>query len=69
MLLTLKISAAPRCRSSELRRGKAKPFFKAQWAVAHEHLKNGFNAASPTRSRSVPNTQKKSLPKADTPGG
>ncbi len=32
--------------------------FKAQWAVAHEHLKTIFNAAPPTRSRSLSTPEK-----------
>jgi hypothetical protein len=34
-------------------------FFEAQLAVANEHSKNIFNAARPTRSRSLSTTHKK----------
>jgi hypothetical protein len=51
--LILRFQPRRKSRSSELEQCKAKWLFKAQWAGAHEHLKSHFNAAMPTRSRSL----------------
>jgi hypothetical protein len=52
-LLIVRYQPRRRSRSSELEQCKAKWLFEAQLAVANEHSKSHFNAAMPTRSRSL----------------